>query len=80
MLNFLLEVVNAGVVADRVDPDDIPDGYSAGFKPDMPSFWLGVFLTLAIIGLIWILKIEFRRDKYIDSENTEKDNDTKSDE
>ena len=72
--------MNSLISLNMIDPDDIADGYSAGFKPDMPSFWLGVFLTLAIIGLIWILKIEFRRDKYIDSENTEKDNDTKSDE
>ena len=72
--------MNSLISLNMIDPDDIPDGYSAGFKPDMPSFWLGVFLTLAIIGLIWMLKREFRKDKPEDTKKSESDNDTKSDE
>ena len=65
MFNWLLEVVDSGVVSDIVSPDNIPDGYveSTG-NSDLEigiliGFSLAVFLWVVIKLSIYLFKKTF---------------------
>ena len=72
MFNWLLDVVNGGIVSDTIAPDNIPDGYvEASGNNDLAT---GMLIGFALAVFLWIiikLSIHLFKKAYSDKNSEE---------